>query len=92
MLRKDPAALELLQTRGENVRAEAGEARGEIRVALRAVEQLTHDQERPALPDQPEGMGNGAVLLVALAHVPSVAPGLAVVKDLLAKNKLPLVG
>jgi hypothetical protein len=32
-------------------------------------------------------MGDGAVLVVALAHGPSVAPGLAVVKNELAKNK-----
>jgi hypothetical protein len=71
----DASLLERLQARGEDVGAAADEVRVEIRVALRAlVQQLADDEQRPALPDEVEGMRHGAVLVVALGHEGSVAP------------------
>ncbi len=41
----------------------------EIRIAERTlVEQLAYDEQRPALPDEVEGVRDRAVLVVALAH------------------------
>ena len=87
MLLHDPAALELLEPRGQDVRADPGQAAGQVGVALGAVEELTDDEKRPALSDETKGVRHRAVLVVALAHARSVARGLAVVKDGLAKSK-----
>src|SRR6266545_3993794 len=87
-----PFRLQLLEPRREDVRADAGQAGSEVGVALRALEQLPDDEERPALPNLAEGVGDGAVLVVALAHGSSVARTLAVVKIKLAKSKRLLVG
>ena len=67
-LRDDSARLEVAQAGGEDVRADAGEARDEVGVALRAAHQLEDDQERPPLADQAERVGHRAVLVVALVH------------------------
>ena len=53
---------------------------GEVGVALRAVHQLAHDEQRPSLADQVERVGHGAVLVVALGHGAILANVLAVVK------------
>ena len=39
---------------------------GEVGVALRAVHQLEHDEQRPALADEAERVRDRAVLVVAL--------------------------
>src|SRR5918994_3904187 len=83
----DATALEVLESRGQDVRADAWKARREIGVPLRALQKLPNDQERPALANEAEGMGDRAVLVVALAHGRSVARPLAVVKNGLAKDK-----
>jgi hypothetical protein len=52
------------------------------------VHQLLDDQHRPALADQVESVGHGAVLVVAaLSHASILAETLALVKGKLAKNK-----
>src|SRR5439155_21390202 len=92
VLRHQTAPFQLLEPRRQDVRPDPRQARGEVRIALRALEQLPHDQERPAFPDQAEGVGHRAVLVVALAHAPSVARRLAVVKERLAKSKWTVLG
>jgi hypothetical protein len=62
----DTGALQVAEPSREDVRADAGERVREIGVAPLAEHQLAHDEQRPAIPDQVEGMGNGAVLVIAL--------------------------
>ena len=62
----DTGALEVAEPSREDVRADAGERVREIGVAPLAEHQLAHDEQRPAIPDQVEGVGDGAVLVVAL--------------------------
>src|SRR6185312_11210866 len=83
-LREDARGLEILQPRGEDIRADAGQRVGEVRVALRALQELADDQQRPALADPLERVGDRAVLLVVLGHARSVAPPLAGRKGILA--------
>src|SRR5215218_5734399 len=59
-------ALQVSQPRGKDVGADPGEAVGEIRVPLRAVEQLTDNQKRPALADQRESVSDRTVLVESL--------------------------
>ena len=65
VLRTIPAAS---RSRSRDVRmlSDAGERLGEIRVAALAEHQFAHDEELPAVTDLIEGMGDGAVLAVAL--------------------------
>ncbi len=64
----DAARLELAQTSREDVRADPGHPLQQVGVALRALEELPHDEECPPLADEAEGVTDGAVLVVALAH------------------------
>ena len=73
-------------------RAHAGEPLEEIRVALRALEQLAHDEERPPLSDQAERVTDGAVLVVALHGERIIAHVLAPWKEELAKEKRLVLG
>src|SRR5687768_4833678 len=65
----DPSLLERLQARSEDVRPAAGKSRVEVRVAKLVVfQQLTDDQQGPALADEVERMRHRTVLVVALGH------------------------
>ena len=71
----DAALLERLQARCEDVRSAAVEAGVEVRVAERAVvQELAHDEQRPALAHEIEGVCDRAVLLVTLPHRTRVYP------------------
>jgi hypothetical protein len=54
-----------VQTLGEHVRADARQAGTQISEPLRAEQQLAHDQQRPALADEVEGVGRAAPVFVA---------------------------
>ena len=60
------------QALGEDVRADAREARLEVGVALGAQEEIADDEQRPALADDVERAGRGAELLVA-AHTTRIS-------------------
>ena len=47
-----------------------GQALGEVGVALRPYHQLADDEQRPAVADDVERVGDGAVLVVVLPHEP----------------------
>ena len=66
--RDHAARLELLEPGGEHVRRAAWQPLVEIAVAQRAVLELAHEQQRPALADEVERVSHGAVLVVGL-HV-----------------------
>ena len=71
----DSTALEVLQPRGEDVRAAAVEPGVEIRVPQAALlEKLTDDEQRPALADEVEGVCDRAVLVVRLCHDGRIVP------------------
>ena len=61
-----PPASSLLQPQRQDVRPDPGQVVGEVGVALRPVQQLAHDEERPALADEPERVGDRAVVAVGL--------------------------
>jgi hypothetical protein len=63
----DLTRLEILQARRQDVGADPRQRVGEVGVALGALQQLADDQQRPALADQLERVGDGAVLLELLA-------------------------
>ena len=71
--RREPAApddagvLELPQPLGEDVRAGLGQAGVQVGEALGAEEQVADDEQRPALPDEVEGVSGRAPVAVA-AH------------------------
>ena len=50
-------------------------------------EQLAHDEQRPPLADEPERVGDRAVLVVALHLAFPDSPSLHIVKNKLAKRK-----
>jgi hypothetical protein len=68
-LRDEARGLQLLQPVGEDVRADPWQAGDEVGVALRPLGQLADDEQRPALADEAEGAGDGAVLVVALQEI-----------------------
>ncbi len=53
----DAGLLELTQTLGEDVGACVWQSATEVGEALRAEQQLAHDEKGPTLPDQVEGEG-----------------------------------
>jgi len=61
----DRHSLELRQPLRENIRADAGQALPQVGEALGAEHQLAHDQQRPALADEVEGMSRRASVVVA---------------------------
>jgi hypothetical protein len=63
-----PGPLELLQALAQEVRRDAVQTLLEIGEALGREEQLAHDEHGPAVPDDVEGAGEGAVLVVAPGH------------------------
>ena len=66
----EPSLLEVTQARGEEALADPGQRSQEIGEAARTkVDEVAQDQERPALADDVEGLRDGAVLLVASAHL-----------------------
>ena len=83
----DPALLELAQPGREDVRADAGQAGGQVGEPFRAEHELAHDEQRPALADEVERVRDSAELAVASHHVVSLAGVLAVRKCLLAFHK-----
>src|SRR6476620_6936466 len=58
--------LELLESAGQDVGPDAGQRVDEVGVALGSVEELTDDEQGPPLTDEVEGVGDRAVLVVAL--------------------------
>ena len=69
--------LELLEAGGEDVRAAADEVGVEVGVAeLLVLQELPHDQERPALADDVERVGDRAVLVVAPHAAPDCTPAI----------------
>ena len=63
----DAATLEILEAGGEDVRPATGERPMEVGVPQLAVlEELAHDEQRPALTHEVEGGRDRAVLVVAL--------------------------
>ena len=66
---EDARRLQLLEPRRQDVARDAGQPRGELAVAARPDEQVADDEQRPALADQLEGLGDAAVLpVVACGH------------------------
>ena len=72
-LAHDADLLELAQALREHVRARVREPGAEVGEALRAEQQLAHDQQRPALADEVEGAGDAARLAVCALAWPWVA-------------------
>jgi hypothetical protein len=62
----DSAGLEVAQPRREDVRADARQSAQQVGVAPGPVQQVADDQQRPALADELERVGDGTVLGVAL--------------------------
>ena len=66
--------LELLEPRGQDVRADPGQLVDEVGVPLRPVHQLAHDEQRPALADEAErardrgSTGRSACSLLHILH------------------------
>ena len=56
----DLPLLEVPEAAGEHVRRRVWKARAEVGEPLRAQDQLADDQQRPAVPDQVEGVGDPA--------------------------------
>ena len=56
----DARRLELLQPRGQRVRADAGHALGEVAETQRPEQQVAQDQQRPAVTDHVERGGDAA--------------------------------
>ena len=67
----DPRTLELAQPLDEEIGGDACQAVLELAVARRANQQLADDEEGPAVSDQVEGFGEGAVLVVG-THADSI--------------------
>ena len=61
---EDTGLLKLAQPLREDVGAGVGETRAQVGEALRAEQQLPHDEQGPALADQVEGVGETARLPV----------------------------
>ncbi len=68
--RDEAGGLQVAQPRGQQVRGEPGQPGLQVGVALRAGDQLAHDQQRPALADQVERAGERADLVVGAARRP----------------------
>src|SRR5207248_9648353 len=58
-------ALELLEAGGEHVRADPRQSAAEVGEALRAEEQVTDEEQRPALADEVERASDTAELVIA---------------------------
>src|SRR5581483_11987295 len=67
-LRDDAGGLEVAEPGRQDVRPDARQALRQVGVALRPVHQLLDDEHRPPLPDEAEGVRDGAVVLVFLGH------------------------
>jgi hypothetical protein len=63
--RDEPFGFERVDTAAEDGARDV-EVRGELAEALHAHEQVAHDQQRPALPDDLERAGEGAGLAVVV--------------------------
>ena len=63
-----PAALEVTQSRGQDVCTDPGKVLTEVGVALWAVDQLAYDEQRPSVAHQVEGMGDWTVLVISPVH------------------------
>ena len=72
--RHQPVLLHQLEPVGQDVRRDAGLTAGEVLEPLRPVEQIAHEQERPAVADDLEGPGDRTGLTVPLGHAPRI-PG-----------------
>ena len=70
---EEPGLLELAQALGEHVGAQVRQARAQVGEALRAEQQLAHDQQRPALADDIEGARDAAAVAVGPFRWPSAA-------------------
>ena len=60
----DAGGFELFEPSGQESWGDRTEPVLQVRVALRPAEQLANDQQRPALADDVEGVGEWAVLLI----------------------------
>jgi hypothetical protein len=69
---EDADLLQLPEALTEHVRADVGDPGAKVREPLRADHQLSDDQQSPPLPDQIEGVGRSASVLVWAnpSHVP----------------------
>ena len=63
----DPGPFELAQSLGEDVGTRVGQTGPQVGKAFWAKQQLTHDQQRPTLAHEIEGVGRGAPVVVC-AH------------------------
>ena len=83
--RDHAARLELLEPGREHVRRAARQPLVEIAVAQRAVLELAHEQQRPALADEVERVGHRAVLVVGL-HVIEASSDVAAFLEVVTSN------
>jgi hypothetical protein len=64
----EAGVLELAQARRENLRADAGQALGDVGVAARPLQELAHDEQRPALANDRQRVRDRAVLVEPTGH------------------------